>query len=142
MKFSEFEIGKSYETASYRMTLEEIQAFSRKFDPQYMHIDEERANETEFGGIIASGIHTLNISFKLWIEVGIYGDEIIAGRQMDKVTFRKPVYPDDLLRVIVKITDKKAIKGGRGLVTCKMTTYNQNDEKVLTANLTALIKDI
>ncbi|MEJ8776778.1 MaoC family dehydratase [Pseudogracilibacillus sp. ICA-222130] len=142
MKFSEFEIGKSYETASYQMTLEEIQAFSRKFDPQYMHVDEVRANETEFGGIIASGIHTLNISFKLWIEVGAYGDEIIAGRQMDKVIFKKPVYPGDILRVIVKITDKKAIKGNRGLVTCKMTTYNQHDEKVLTAILTALIKDV
>src|SRR5699024_12569837 len=120
MKFSEFENGKSYETASYRMTLEEIQAFSRKFDPQYMHIDEARANETEFGGIIASGIHTLNISFKLWIEVGIYGDEIIAGRQMDKVTFRKPVYPDDLLRMTVTITEKKAKKASMGVVTVQV----------------------
>ena len=50
----------------------------QKYDPQYMHIDEEKAKKSRFKGIIASGLHTLNISFKLWVELGILGDDVIA----------------------------------------------------------------
>lgn len=140
MKFEDFTIGQSYETASYKMTKEKIQNFAREFDPQYMHLDEEKATSSSFGDIIASGMHTLNISFRLWIDLGIYGEDIIAGRGMEKLVFRKAVYPGDHLSVKVVVTEKKLLKNGQGLVTVKMTTYNQKKERVLTASLSAMMK--
>lgn len=140
MKFEDFTIGQSYETASYQMTKEKIQNFAREFDPQYMHLDEEKATSSSFGDIIASGMHTLNISFRLWIDLGIYGEDIIAGRGMEKLVFRKAVYPGDHLSVKVVVTEKKLLKNGQGLVTVKMTTYNQKKERVLTASLSAMMK--
>jgi len=124
MKFEDFKIGERFETATYKMTKEKIQDFAREFDPQYMHLDEDKASQSTFGGIIASGLHTLNVSFKLWIELGVYGDDIVAGRSMDKLVFRKSVFPDDELFVRLLVTDKKLLKHGQGLVTMKMTTYN------------------
>lgn len=140
MKFEDFTIGQSYETASYKMTKEKIQNFAREFDPQYMHLDEEKATSSSFGDIIASGMHTLNVSFRLWIDLGIYGEDIIAGRGMEKLVFRKAVYPGDHLSVKVVVTEKKLLKNGQGLVTVKMTTYNQKKERVLTASLSAMMK--
>lgn len=139
MKFEDFTIGQRYETARYKMTKEEIQQFAQKFDPQYMHLDEEKANLSSFGGIIASGMHTLNVSFRLWIDVGVYGDDIVAGRGMEKLVFRKAVFPEDELFVEVVVMEKKLLKQGQGLVTVKMTTFNQNKEKVLTASLSAIM---
>src|SRR5699024_5668454 len=124
MKFEDFMIGQTYETATYRMTKEKIQGFAQEFDPQYMHLDEEKASLSSFGGIIASGMHTLNVSFRMWIDVGMYGDDIVAGRGMDKLVFRKAVFPEDELSVKVVVTEKKLLKHGQGLVTVKMTTYN------------------
>lgn len=140
MKFEDFTIGQSYETASYQMTKEKIQNFAREFDPQYMHLDEEKATSSSFGDIIASGMHTLNVSFRLWIDLGIYGEDIVAGRGMEKLVFRKAVYPGDHLSVKVVVTEKKLLKNGQGLVTVKMSTYNQKKERVLTASLSAMMK--
>ncbi len=54
-------------------------------------------------------MHTLSISFKLWVE-GKYGEEVVAGTQMNNVKFIKPVYPGNTLYVIAEITNKKSIK--------------------------------
>lgn len=55
-------------------------------------------------------MHTLSISFKLWVEEGKYGEEVVAGTQMNNVKFIKPVYPGNTLYVIAEITNKKSIK--------------------------------
>ena len=110
MKLDEFTIGQVFETKSFKLTKEDITRFAGEFDPQYMHLDEEKANQGRFNGIIASGIHTLAISFKLWVEQGIYGDDVIAGTRMNNIKFIKPVYPNDELHTIVEVIDKKATK--------------------------------
>jgi acyl dehydratase len=87
MKLDEFTIGDVFETKSYKLTKEDIMRFAGEFDPQYMHLDEEKANLGRFNGIIASGIHTLAISFKLWVEEGRYGADVIAGTRMNNIRF-------------------------------------------------------
>lgn len=140
MKFDEFEIGQVFETKSIKLTQEEIMKFAGEFDPQYMHLDEEKANQGRFNGIIASGIHTMSLSFKLWIEQGMYGEDIIAGTGMNNIKFIKPVYPDDELYTIVEVLDKNAVKEESGIVTVLISTYNHKEEKVFRGELSVLIK--
>jgi len=140
MHLDQFSPGQTFTTKAYRMTLTDIQRFAAEFDPEYMHLDAQKAAAGRFGGIIASGMHTLAVSFKLWVEEGLYGDEVIAGRQLNNVRFVKPVYPEDVLRVVVVVTDIKVTKPGQGVLTVRMTTYNQRDEVVLEAEISALIK--
>ncbi|MEH7009590.1 MaoC family dehydratase [Neobacillus niacini] len=138
MKFGEISIGQRFETTSYKVSKEEIFAFAAQFDPQYMHIDEEKAKESRFKGIIASGLHTLSLSFKLWVETGMFGDDVIAGTGVDNLKFTKPVFPDDVLYVTTEVIKKKERKGS-GEVTLLLTTFNNNGEQVLKAELSALI---
>ena len=140
MKLDEFTIGQVFATKSFKLTKEDIMRFAGEFDPQYMHLDEEKANQGRFNGIIASGIHTLAISFKLWVEQGIYGDDVIAGTRMNNIKFIKPVYPDDELHTIVEVIDKKAKKNETGILTVLLSTFNDKEEKVFEGDLSVLIK--
>ena len=140
MKLKEFTIGQVFETKSFKLTKEDIMRFAGEFDPQYMHLDEEKANQGRFNGIIASGIQTLAISFKLWIEQGIYGEDVIAGTQMNNIKFIKPVYPDDELHTIVEVIDKKEKKNETGILTVLLSTFNDKEEKVFEGDLSVLIK--
>jgi acyl dehydratase len=140
MKLDEFTLGQVFQTKSLKLTKEDIMRFAGEFDPQYMHLDEEKANQGRFEGIIASGIHTLAISFKLWVEEGFYGEDVIAGTRMNNIKFIKPVYPEDVLRINVEVIDKKATKDETGILTVSLTTFNDRDEKVFEGDLSVLIK--
>jgi len=140
MKLDEFTIGQVFQTKSKKLTKEDIIRFAGEFDPQYMHLDEEKANQGRFNGIIASGIHTLAISFKLWVEEGLYGDDVIAGTRMNNIKFIKPVYPEDEVHIIVEVIDKKATKDEAGILTVLLSTFNDKEEKVFEGDLSVLIK--
>lgn len=140
MKFDEFTVGQVFETKSFKMTKADIMRFAGEFDPQYMHLDEEKAKKGRFDGIIASGLHTLSISVRLWIEQGIYGDDIIAGTGMNNMKFIKPVYPGDELYTIAEVIDKKETKNESGIITVLLSTYNDKEVKVLEVDLSGLIK--
>ena len=140
MKLDEFTIGQVFQTKSLKLTKEDIIRFAGEFDPQYMHLDEEKANLGRFNGIIASGIHTLAISFKLWVEEGAYGDDVIAGTRMNNIKFIKPVYPGDQLHLMVEVIDKKATKQETGILTVSLSTFNDKEEKVFEGELSVLIK--
>ncbi len=140
MFLEQFAAGQVFTTRSHTMALADIRRFAAEFDPEYMHLDPDKARAGRYGGIIASGMHTLAVTFKLWVELGLYGDEVIAGKEMTYERFLKPVYPDDLLHVVVRVAGIQATKHDRGLLTVQLATYNQLDEQVLEAEITALVK--
>lgn len=140
MKLDEFEVGQVFKTKAVKVAKEDILRFAEEFDPQYMHVDEEKAKQSIFKGIIASGIHTLGISFKLWVEHGGYGEDVIAGTEMNNIKFIKPVYPGDELHTIVEVIEKKEQRKGKGILTVTLSTYNHREEKVFKGDLSALIK--
>ncbi|WP_431091019.1 MaoC family dehydratase [Paenibacillus sp. 8b26] len=140
MRFEEFYIGQEFKTKSLRLSKDDIIRFASEFDPQYMHLNEDKAKQGRFNGIIASGIQTLAVSFKLWVETGNYGDEVIAGTSMNNIRFIKPVYPGDELYILVKVTELREKRNETGLVTVLLTTFNEKEEVVFEGELTVLIR--
>ena len=53
------------------VTEAEVLEFGRRFDPQDMHTDPDKAARGPFGGLIASGWHTAALLMRLSIRVGI-----------------------------------------------------------------------
>ncbi|PNQ85238.1 MaoC family dehydratase [Paenibacillus polymyxa] len=139
MKFNDFFVGQTFKTKSIKITNENIKRFAAEFDPQYMHLDEDKAMRGRFNGIIASGIQTLAVSFKLWVETGIYGDDVIAGTAFNNIRFIKPVYPEDELHTIVEVTELREKRSETGIVTVLLTTFNDKEEKVFEGELSALV---
>jgi acyl dehydratase len=140
MKLDEFTIGQVFRTKSLKLTKENIMRFAAEYDPQYMHLNEEKAYEGRFNGIIASGIQTLAVSFKLWVEEGMYGEDVIAGTRMNNLKFIKPVYPGDELHIIVEVIEKRTTTNETGILTVLLSTFNDKEEKVFEGNLSVLIK--
>jgi acyl dehydratase len=114
------------------MTREEIIAFAKRFDPLPFHTDENAANESIFGGIIASSLHTLSACTRVVVEA--QGDvAILSGVGMDTVKMFNPVRPGDILSVEACWTDLKRSRNhpdrGFAAIQCKVT--NQTGEPVV-----------
>lgn len=134
--FEDLAIGEVYETDSYTVTKEEITTFAEKFDPQPFHLDEEAARESMFGGLVASGLHTLCLSAYLVVSEFILGDDGLAsmgGLGMDELRWHEPVYPGDSLSVQVEVVEKRPSesRSDRGYVDFRRIVSNGDDETVL-----------
>ena len=51
-------VGARHDFGTHVFTADDIIAFAEKYDPQPFHVDEQRARESLFGGLCASGWHT------------------------------------------------------------------------------------
>ena len=63
--FEDFQVGERIELGSLTVSEEEIIAFARQFDPQPFHISPEQAKHSYYGGLIASGWHTVSVLMRL-----------------------------------------------------------------------------
>ncbi|WP_150271431.1 MaoC family dehydratase [Paenibacillus tepidiphilus] len=140
MRYHEFQTGQTFQTRSLRLTKEDITAFATEYDPQHMHLDDEKAAQGRFSGIIASGIQTMAVTFKLWVETGSYGEDIIAGTAMNNIRFIKPVYPGDELHATVEVTGLREKANETGLVTVFLKTFNEKEDQVFEGELTVLVR--
>jgi acyl dehydratase len=131
--YGDLEVGDVYETGVYSITKEELVMFAEQFDPQPFHVDEEAAQESMFGGLVVSGLHTLCLSVRLFITEFIQGEEGVAnmgGSGMDELRWHKPVRPGDTLHVRVKIVEKKISenRSDRGYIDFNLRAFTDGEE--------------
>ena len=127
--FEDIEIGATRRSGTLTVTEESIIAFGREYDPQPFHTDPEAAKNTIFGRLIASGWQTTAWTMSLIVESGGGG----LGMGGDELRWKKPVFPGDTLHVVTEIIEKRpSSTRPNGIVKMRVTTYNQNDEPVLT----------
>jgi acyl dehydratase len=85
--WEDIEIGARRELGTYTFSEDEIIAFARKYDPQIFHLDPQAAKQTVFGGLIASGWHTVAV----WMKLAIAGRA--QEQQEDRGVLRAGVSP-------------------------------------------------
>ena len=131
--FEDYEAGRVYEFGSALLTESEIIEFARRFDPQDMHVDPEKARQGRFGGIIASGWHTIGVAMRLYVDHYLPVAASLASPGVDEVRWPNPVRPGDSIRIRVSIleTVPSRSKADRGVVRARIEAFNQNDEPVL-----------
>jgi len=126
-------VGQRFESASHVVDTAQIKAYAREFDPQPFHLDEEAAKHTLFGGLAASGWHTVAITMRLMVEGGLplAGGIIGSGGE---ISWPQPTRPGDALSVfseIVEVTPSRS-RADRGTVKVRSETRNQRGEVVQT----------
>lgn len=131
--FEDYTPGKVYEFGTITVTEAEIIEFARQFDPQYFHVHPEKATQSRFGGIIASGWHTVGLTMRLYVVHFLSHVASLASPGVDDVRWPNPVRPGDTLRVRVTILEARPSrsKADRGVVRAKIEAINQKDELVL-----------
>lgn len=109
-----------------------IKAFARQYDPQPFHLDDEAARTTLFGGLAASGWHTMALTMRLLVDDGPPLAGGIIGAGTDDMRWPKPVRPGDRLRIECEVMEVRPSRSRpeQGLIKLKTTTLNQNGEPV------------
>lgn len=122
-------IGQRWETGSAVVTEDEIVAFARQFDPQPFHVDLEAAQRSAFGGLIASGFHALSLTMRLFFDLNLWENAIIASPGMNEVRWLKPIRPNMRIRSQVEVVDVRpsTSKPDRGVVTTKHFALSRDD---------------
>ena len=133
--FDDIEVGDQQHCGTYTFTREEIIEFGRRFDPQPFHVDEGVAKLSPYGGLIASGWHTVSACMKV-VVTSTLGPESgsLGSPGADEIRWLKPVRPGDTISVRTEVIEKRLSrsKPDRGLVKLRWTARNQDGEDVMT----------
>jgi len=132
--FEDYLPGAVHEFGSITIEEAEIIEFARHFDPQPFHINLEVAKQSVFGGLIASGWHTMSLTMRLLVDHYISRVASLGSPGVDEVRWRKPVRPGDTLSVRVTVLESKLSrsKPDQGTIRSYIETLNQHREVVMT----------
>jgi acyl dehydratase len=132
--FDDFAIGEKFTTRGVTLTESMIIDFALTYDPQPFHIDVEAAKQSNYGGLIASGFHTLALGFRVVLETGVFRAASMGSPGFDELRWLKPVRPGDTLHTELEVVDKKpsSSKPDRGIMRVAYRIRNQKGEDVLT----------
>ena len=131
--FDDFAIGDRFVTAAKTVTESEILRFAFEFDPQPFHIDAAAAAGTPFGGLIASGFHTLSLSMSLFFRLRLLERPNLGSPGIDEIRWLRPLRPGDTIHQVAEVTDLKrsTSKPDRGVIWMRHDTFNQQDEMIM-----------
>ncbi|NNM47057.1 MaoC/PaaZ C-terminal domain-containing protein [Knoellia koreensis] len=133
-------VGQEIECGSYQVTEDEIVEFASAWDPQYFHVDPDLAAHSDFGGLIASGLHTASI-FQRLAATGMYQRyDVVAGKEIHGMRFLRPVRAGDVLTCTVTIQSRELAGAGRCLVTIAGGLRNQHGRPVLELHVDSLVR--
>lgn len=138
--FEDFTVGRVFDTEPWSLTQDEMLAYARKYDPQPYHTDPDAAARTKFGGLIASGFHTVAIASGQFVRTGVFAAAGKGGPGMDDIRWLAPVRPGDVLRTTATVRAARVSrsKPDRGMVTFALATATAAGP-VLTASVTVIL---
>jgi acyl dehydratase len=139
--FEDYVAGSVYEFGDFTVTEADVVDFAKRFDPQYIHTDPDRAKNGPFKGLIASGWHSGAILCRLMVDHYISHVASLGSPGVDEMRWLHPVRPGDKLRIRTKITETRLSKSkpDRGLVSCEVEMINQEDQPVMSLKITNLL---
>ena len=133
-------VGEEIHCGSYHVTEQEIVEFATEWDPQYFHVDRDLAEHSDFGGLIASGLHTASI-FQRLAATGVYQRyDVVAGKEIHNMRFLRPVRGGDTLTCTIVIRSVEPAGPGRSLVTIRGALSNQHGRPVLELHVESLVR--
>ena len=140
--WEDFNVGERMVLGTKTFTEEEIIRFAKEFDPQPFHVDKEKAEQSFFGGIIASGWHTCGVAMRLMCDAYLNESASIGSPGVDNIRWLKPVRPGDTLRAERVILESRASssKTDIGIVKSRWEMFNQHNEMVMSMEGISMFK--
>lgn len=99
-------------------------------DHQFIHVDEEAAAKTPFGGTIAHGFLTLSMLVKLCEQVSVHPEGMVMGVNygLNKVRFLAPVRAGKRVRAHVELASVEPKDGNRFLTQQNITVEIEGED--------------
>lgn len=131
--FEDLAIGERRRSSDRTVSLDEILAFARIYDPQWFHSDAEAAKASVFGEVVASGIQVLAIWRQL--DHAMNGDiDFVCGIGWDEMRMKTAVKAGDTIHATSEIADLRpsTSRADRGTAITRYAVVNQRGEEVIT----------
>lgn len=151
--FEDIVIDEVFALGAHTFDADEIVRFATLYDPQYFHLDAEAAKHSHFGGLVASGWHTVSVGHRMMVDTLFAEEERLRalGKEpgvsgpspgVNSMQFKVPVRPGDTVTYELVVTGKRASNSipGWGLLFNKITAVNQNGDLVYQADLVGFSK--
>jgi len=140
--FEDYVPGVVYEYGPVRLTEAEIIDFAHKYDPQDIHTNPQKAASGPFGGLIASGWHTVSVVMRLYVENYISRAATLAPPAVDELRWLKPVRPGDSLRIraFVLESERSLLNPRLGVVRVMIDVSNRHNEIAMTMKIANFLR--
>jgi acyl dehydratase len=126
-------VGRELEPSAWvEITQQRVNQFADATDDhQFIHVDQERAAKTPFGGTIAHGFLTLSLLPHLNAENSVVPENLLMAINYgsDKVRYLTPVRVGKRIRSLQKIVDVTEKNPGQWLVKTAVTVEIEGETK-------------
>lgn len=132
--FEDFAVGRVFDLGQCTVSEQEVIDFGTRYDPQPFHADRVAAADSMFHGLIASGVHTMALYMRLFVD-GVLSDSASLGSPgIDELRWPVPVRPGDTLRARYSVASarKSRSRPEWGIVQGLATVENQDNVTVMT----------
>jgi acyl dehydratase len=139
--FDDIAVGERIDLGTTRATEAEILAFARDFDPQPFHVDPTAAEQSIYGGLIASGWHTCALYMRLLATGFLNHTASLGSPGVDEVRWPRPVRPGDTLHGELEILEARpsASRPDRGILRSRGSLTTDAGDVVLTVLATNFV---
>jgi acyl dehydratase len=141
--YEDLVIGDVVELGTHQFVREEIIDFAKRYDPQAFHVDEETAKGSLFGGLAASGWHTVSVWLRHMVDARNREADIMHFRGdrparygpspgFEQLKWLRPVLAGDTIRYTTQVAEKRdwPSRPDVGLVHFENKGFNQSGELV------------
>ncbi len=136
--FEDYVPGFTMDCGAFTLSEADIIAFACQYDPQPFHVDPVAAKDGPYGGLIASGWHTISATMRQLVEFYVSAESSHGAAGVDEIRWPRPVRPGDTLHVRARVLEarRSASKPDRGIVRGAVELTNQDGDLAMT--LTAI----
>lgn len=136
--------GEPVAIGSYEFTADRIIEFAREFDPHFFHVDAEKAKDSLFGGLCASGWHVCSAAMKCNVAgifsrnarlraEGLAPPKLGPSPGIRNLKWLKPVFAGDTVTYSMRFNHDTPVPNRPGRHVCDLTYegVNQQGETVM-----------
>ena len=140
--FDDFQIGDRFASTGLTVTERAILDFARIYDQQPFHIDVNAAGDSQFGGLVASGIHTMTLSMALFFGLDIVQHAGLGSPGIDGIRWHHPLRPGDTIRITAEVSKLHPSRSrpDRGVIWMHHETINQSDVVIMTSHVMHMLR--
>ena len=138
----DFSPGQVLELGNFSLSEADMIEFASRYDPQTFHTDPEQAKDSFYGGVIASGWHTVSMTMRMMVEGYLKRTHSLGSPGVDAVRWLRPVRPGDTLTVRLEVREVRpsTSKPDRGIIRTFVELENQAGELVMTMEGLGMMK--
>ncbi|MFJ2031985.1 MaoC/PaaZ C-terminal domain-containing protein [Streptosporangium sp. NPDC087985] len=130
--FEDLERGQVYPLGSVTAERDEMLAFARRYDPQWIHLDEEKMRASSWGGLIAPGMWTAAAVMRLYVDSFLSRAAPDSSPGMEELRWLAPVYPGDRLDAFLTVLETRPSSRGDHLGTVRLQVIaNKGSDPVI-----------